>query len=211
MIAQGVHTHRPGQFASAAARLRMMNAVLAENWWAFTIRGVAAILFGLIALVLPGAALLGFTLLFAAYVLVDGIFAIVSAVRAARRHERWGLLVLEGVADLVAAAVALLLPVIAVIAFVMLVAAWAVVTGGLAMAAAFSLNMDHGRMWMAIGGLASIALGILLVVAPLLGAVVLTWWIGVYALISGVSLCILAFRLRAHSHGRPPADLAAAL
>ena len=70
------------------------------------------------------------------------------------------------------------------------------VTGGLALAAAFSLNVDHGRVWMVIGGLASIALGILLIVAPLLGAVVLTWWIGAYALISGISLCILAFRLR---------------
>ena len=149
--------------------------------------------------------------MFAAYVLVDGIFAIVSAVRAARRHERWGLLVFEGIADLVAAAVALLLPVIAVIAFVILVAAWAVVTGGLALAAAFSLNVDHGRVWMVIGGLASIALGILLVVAPLLGAVVLTWWIGAYALIAGVSLCILAFRLRMHSHDLPPVDLAAAV
>jgi uncharacterized membrane protein HdeD (DUF308 family) len=209
MTAQAAHTHRPGEFASAAARSRMKNAVLAQNWWAVAIRGVAAILFGLIALALPGAALLGFTLLFAAYVLVDGIFAIVSAVRAARRHERWGLLVLEGVADLVAAAVALLLPVIAVIAFVILVAAWAVVTGGLALAAAFSLNVDHGRVWMAIGGLASIVLGILLVGAPLLGAVVLTWWIGAYALIAGVSLCILAFRLRMHSHALPPAGLAA--
>jgi uncharacterized membrane protein HdeD (DUF308 family) len=211
MTAQAAHTHQPGEFATAAVRLKMMNAVLAQNWWAVAIRGVAAILFGLIALVLPGAALLGFILLFAAYVLVDGIFAIVSAVRAARRHERWGLLVFEGVADLVAAAVALLLPVIAVIAFVILVAAWAVVTGGLALAAAFSLNVDHGRVWMVIGGLASIALGILLVVAPLLGAVVLTWWIGAYALIAGVSLCILAFRLRMHSHDLPPVDVAAAV
>ena len=211
MTAQAAHTHRPGEFASPAARLRMMNAVLAQNWWAVAIRGVTAILFGLIALAMPGAALLGFILLFAAYVLVDGIFAIVSAVRAARRHERWGLLVFEGIADLVAAAVALLLPVIAVIAFVILVAAWAVVTGGLALAAAFSLNVDHGRVWMGIGGLASIALGILLVVAPLLGAVVLTWWIGAYALIAGVSLCILAFRLRMHSHDLPPVDLAAAV
>lgn len=211
MTARAAHTHRPGEFASAAARLRMMNAVLVQNWWAVAIRGVAAILFGLIALALPGAALLGLTLLFAAYLLVDGIFAIVSAVRAARRHERWGLLVLEGVADLAAAALAVLLPFIAVIAFVILVAAWAVVTGGLALAAAFSLNVDHGRVWMVIGAMASIALGVVLVVAPLLGAMVLTWWIGAYALVSGVSLCILAFRLRMHSHDLPPADLAAAV
>ena len=210
MTAQAAHSHRPGEFISPAARLRTMNAILAQNWWAVALRGVAAILFGLIALVLPGAAVLGFILLFAAYVLVDGVFAIISAVRAARRHERWGLLVLEGVVDLIAAAVALTIPLVAVIAFVILVAAWAVVTGGLALAAAFSLNVDHGRVWMAIGGAASILLGVLLIAAPLIGAVVLTWWIGAYALIAGVSLLVLAFRLRSRSRDDPPAGAAAA-
>src|SRR5271168_3411866 len=91
---------QPGQFASAEVRAGFMSAALANNWWAVLARGVAAIVFGLIALLLPGLALAAFVLLFAAYALVDGVFAIVSAVRAARHHERWVLLLVEGVVSL---------------------------------------------------------------------------------------------------------------
>lgn len=179
-----------------AALSDAMSSVLANNWWAVALRGVAAVLFGLFALFLTGPTMLSLVLVFGAYMLVDGVFAIVSAVRAARRHERWILLVLNGVVSLVAAAVALLWPAITVIAFVLIVAAWSMLSGFLALAAALRLNKGHGRIWMAIGGIASIIFGVLLVIAPLLGAVVLTWWIGAYAMVFGVTLLILAFRLR---------------
>ena len=178
------------------ARIDAMSNLLAQNWWAVALRGVIGILFGLVALLLPAATMLSLILLFAAYLLVDGVFAIISAVRAARRHERWGLLVLEGVVDLIAAAVALVWPGITVLAFVLLVAAWALLSGGLMLASAFNLNIDHGRWWLALGGIASIVFGVLLVIAPLIGAIVLTWWIGAYAMVFGISLLVLAFKLR---------------
>jgi uncharacterized membrane protein HdeD (DUF308 family) len=174
-----------------------MIAALARNWWAIAIRGVVGILFGLVALFLPGATMLSLVLVFAAYTFVDGVFAIVSAVRAAGQHERWGLLVLEGVADIAVAAIAVLWPGITVVAFVLLVAAWAVVTGALMLWAAFRLDVDSGRWWFVLGGVVSLAYGILLIVAPMVGALVLTWWLGAYALIFGVALLVLAFRLRA--------------
>jgi hypothetical protein len=99
-----------------------MSARLAENWWAIALRGVFAILFGAIALVLPGVTLTALVLLFAAYMLVDGVFAIVAAVRAARQHERWGWLVLEGIVDLIAGAIAVVWPLITIVAFVLLMA-----------------------------------------------------------------------------------------
>src|SRR5947209_7721740 len=76
------------------------NAVLARNWWAIAVRGVLGILFGLIAFALPGATMLSLVLVFAAYALVDGAFAIIAAARAARRHEHWGPLVLEGILNI---------------------------------------------------------------------------------------------------------------
>ena len=100
-----------------------MSAALARNWWAVALRGVFAILFGIIALLMPGVTLTALVLLFSAYMLVDGVFTIVAAVRAARRHERWGWLVLEGIADLAAGAIAFLWPVITVVAFIYLLAA----------------------------------------------------------------------------------------
>lgn len=184
----------------------MLISVLVRNWWAFVIRGVLAVLFGIVALFLPGAAMLSLVLLFSIYALVDGIFAIASAVRAAQRHERWGLLILEGVVDILAAVAAASWPGLTVVVFVFLVAAWALLTGGLMLAAAFKVDADHGRWWMVLGGAVSVLYGAALVIAPLVGALVLTWWIGAYALVFGIAMLVLAFRLRAKAR-----HLAAAL
>jgi uncharacterized membrane protein HdeD (DUF308 family) len=181
-----------------------MSSVLADNWWAIAIRGVLAIVFGFIALFLPGATMLSLVLVFAAYAFADGVFGIIAAVRAARAHERWGLLVLEGVVNIVTAAIAILWPGITVVAFVLLVASWAILSGGLMLAAAFRLQIDHGRWWLALGGIASLIYGALLVAAPAIGALVLTWWLGAYALIFGVSLVVLAFQLRQRRRGSGP-------
>jgi uncharacterized membrane protein HdeD (DUF308 family) len=179
-----------------------VSAVLARNWWAFAIRGLVGVVVGVIALVMPAATMLALVLLFAAYMLVDGVFAIIAAVRAGRQHDRWGILALEGVADLVAGAIAILWPGITVVAFVLLIAAWAIVSGGLVLAVAFRLNVEHGRWWLVLSGAVSLVYGVLLIVAPLIGALVLTWWFGAYALVFGVALLILAFRLRARHHSR---------
>jgi uncharacterized membrane protein HdeD (DUF308 family) len=174
---------------------------LVQNWWLFLLRGVLGIIFGLIALIFPGPTMLSLVLLFSAYMLVDGIFAIVSAVRAIRRKEdRWGLLIFEGLLNIAVGILAFLWPGITVIAFVILVAAWAIVSGGLMTAAGFRLNVDHGRWWLILGGLLSIAFGVLLIIAPLIGAVVLTWWIGAYAIAFGVALIIFSFKLRSRQH-----------
>ena len=173
-----------------------MSAVLAQNWWALAIRGVAAILFGVIAIAVPGAFLITLALFFAAYLLVDGVFGIVAAVRAAQRDERWGLLLAEGVLNIVMGAVAFLFPVSAVLAFVLVTAFWSLLTGGLMLAAAWKLNPEHGRWWMVLSGVVSILFGIALAIAPLIGAVVLTWWFGGYAIAFGALLLVLAFKLR---------------
>lgn len=174
-----------------------LGTILTRNWWVVAIRGLLAILFGVVAFALPGVTMLSLVLVFAAYALADGVVAIVAAWRAARGHRSWGLLVLNGVASILAAAIALLWPGITVVAFVLLLAIWALVSGGLMLMAAFDLPLDHGRGWLALGGLASIVYGVLLIVAPLAGALVLTWWLGAYALVFGVMLLLLAVRLRA--------------
>src|SRR5260221_318509 len=137
--------------AGAPATNDARGAALARNWWLVALRGVLAILFGIVAILLPGPTLAALVLLFAAYMVVDGVLAIVAAVRAARRHERWGWLIFEGIVDLAAAAIAFLFPVATIFAFV------------------------------------------------------LPWWIGAYALIFGVALLVLAFRLRRRAHEAPPA------
>ena len=177
-----------------------MSNLLAQNWWVIALRGVVAIIFGIIALFMPGAALLAFVLLFAAYMLVDGVLTIIAGVRAAQRHERWGWLIFEGILDLIAGGVAVIWPVITIVAFVLLMGAWAIVTGALLFGASFRLNIPHGRWLMTLAGAVSLIWGVLLIIWPLIGAVVLTWWIAAYALVFGVAMLVLAFRLRGRRH-----------
>ena len=147
--------------------------------------------------------MLSLVIFFSAYMLVDGIAGIISAVRAIRRKEdRWGLLIFEGLLDIAVGVLAFLWPGITVVAFVWLIAAWAIVSGGLMTAAGFRLNIDHGRWWLILGGLLSIAYGTLLIVTPLIGAIVLTWWLGAYALAFGIALVIFSFKLRSRQHER---------
>jgi uncharacterized membrane protein HdeD (DUF308 family) len=186
---------RTGLFAFDPARCDAMSEVLAQRWWAVGLRGILAIIFGLLCLLTPGIAVGALVLLFAAYMLVDGVFAILSGIRAARSGESWGLLILEGVVDLAAGAIAIIWPAITLVALVWIVAIWAIVSGALMLAAAVSLNLDYGRWWLALGGIASLVLGILLIIEPLIGAVVLTLWIGAYALVFGAFLLVLAFQL----------------
>jgi uncharacterized membrane protein HdeD (DUF308 family) len=176
---------------------------LVQNWWLFTLRGVLGIIFGILALIFPGPTILSLVLLFSAYMLVDGIFGIISAVRAMRRKEdRWGLLIFEGLLDIATGVVAFLWPGLTVVAFVWLIAAWAIVSGGLMTAAGFRLNIEHGRWWLVLGGLLSLAYGVLLIITPLIGAVVFTWWLGAYALVFGVALVIFSLKLRSRQHER---------
>jgi uncharacterized membrane protein HdeD (DUF308 family) len=189
--------------SASGVRSSLAGETLVQNWWLFTLRGVFAIIFGLIALIFPGPTMLSLVLLFSAYMLVDGVAGIISAVRAIRRKEdRWGLLIFEGLLDIAVGIAAFLWPGLTVIAFVWLVAAWAIVTGGLMTVAGFRLNIDYGRWWMVLGGLLSLAYGVLLIIAPLIGAVVLTWWIGAYALAFGIALVIFSFKLRSRQHER---------
>lgn len=184
-----------GIFVYDPARSNALSEVLAESWWAVGLRGILGIVFGLICLLTPGIAVEVFVILFAAYMLVDGAFAIISGIRAARNGERWSLLILEGVVDIAAGAVAVFWPAITLVALIWVIAVWAIISGALMLGAAFGLNLNHGRWWLALGGIASIIFGILLVIEPLIGAVVLTMWIGAYAIIFGVLLLVLAFQL----------------
>ena len=152
------NTAGTGLFAFDPARCDALSQVLAERWWAVGLRGILAIIFGLLCLLTPGIAIGALVLLFAAYMLVDGVFAIISGIRAARSGERWGLLILEGLVDLAAGVIAIVWPAITLVALVWIVAIWAIVSGALMLAAAFALNRDYGRWLLALGVLPRLSL-----------------------------------------------------
>jgi uncharacterized membrane protein HdeD (DUF308 family) len=182
--------------------------VLSRNWWALALRGVAAILFGLAAFFLPGITLAVLILLFGAYMLVDGIFAIIAAVRAEEHDTRWWLLLAEGVLGVLAGIVAFLWPGLTALALLYLVAAWAIITGVLEIVGAIRLRKEIEGEWaLILGGILSVIFGVLLAVMPGVGILALIWLIGAYALVSGVLLIVLAFRVRNETEAREQAEI----
>ena len=175
--------------------------ILSRNWWALAIRGLFAILFGIAAFVVPGITLFVLVILFGAYMLVDGVFAIVAAINARGTEARWWVLLVEGILGVLAGAIAFAWPSITALALLYLVAAWAIVTGILEIAAAVRLRREIAGEWaLGLSGLLSLLFGVLLVVIPApAGILSLLWLIGVYAIAFGVVLLVLAFRVRNQS------------
>jgi len=172
--------------------------VLSRNWWTFLIRGIASVIFGILALAMPGIALVVLVLLFGAYAFVDGVFALIGAVRAAEAHERWAHLLFVGIFGILVGAITFFFWQITAFALLYLIAAWAIVTGILELVGSFELRrFMPGEFWWLLAGLASIALGVLLILRPGSGALAVIWIIAFYAILFGGFLVGLAFRLRA--------------
>ena len=183
---------------------RLVDAdVLAKNWWAIALRGLASIIFGILAFVMPGVTLAVLVLLFGAYALLDGIFNIIAAL-SGRGGQSWWMLLLEGVVSVAAGLVAFFMPGLTALALVYVISAWALVTGVLEIVAAIRLRkVIRNEWWLALGGAVSIVFAVFLAIAPGAGALALVFWIGAYALVFGVFLVALGVRLRRrHSESR---------
>jgi uncharacterized membrane protein HdeD (DUF308 family) len=175
----------------------MMVFVLARNWWALALRGLFAILFGIAAFAWPGITLGALVLLYGAYALIDGVFAVAEAVVGRTEGLPWWALLLEGVAGIAVGVLTFAWPGITAIVLLYLIAAWAVVTGAFEIAAAIRLRREiRGEWLLALSGVLSIAFGVALVVNPGAGALAVIWLIGAYAIAFGALMLALAFRLR---------------
>jgi uncharacterized membrane protein HdeD (DUF308 family) len=184
-----------------------MTPVLAQNWWSLVVRGLVALILGMVAFVWPGITLAALVILFGAYALIDGVVSFAGAWKASRAHERWGVLVLEGMAGIVASAVAILWPGITAFALVIVIAAWALLTGAFEIAAAIRLRKVIAGEWLlALSGVASIIFGFLMIAFPLAGALAIAYMVGIYALVFGVLLMALGFRLRSWGKASAPAS-----
>jgi uncharacterized membrane protein HdeD (DUF308 family) len=180
--------------------------VLTRNWWVVMLRGVAGLLFGVATFVAPGLSLAALVLLFGAYAFADGILAIVSAVRHRNQDtDSWWMLLLQGIAGIAAGTATLLWPGITALVLLYMIAAWAIVTGAFEVVAAIRLRNVIAHEWLlALSGLSSIGLGLLLMLFPAPGALAVVLWIGAYALVSGALLFALALRLRSWGRSHTP-------
>ena len=177
-----------------------MNSRLTHNWWAIALRGVVAILFGILAFLMPGLTLVALILLFGAYALVDGAFAVVAGLRRREGGPDW-LLILGGIAGIAAGFIAFFMPGVTALVLLTIIAAWAIVTGIAEVVAAYRLREEiRGEWLLAINGILSVIFGIALVLFPGAGALTVVWLIAAYAIISGVMLVALALRLRSRAN-----------
>ena len=170
---------------------------LARNWWLLALRGVAGILFGIGAFVWPGATLAALVLLFGAYVLIDGVVALIAGISMRREMSRWWLIALEGLAGIILGVLTFRSPDVTALVLLTFIAAWSIITGILAIATAVQLRKVIQNEWLQIlSGAVSILFGILLIVLPGPGAISIIWLLGSYALLFGILTLMLSFRLR---------------
>lgn len=173
-----------------------MLVVYTSSWWALVLRGLAAIAFGVLAFVWPHITLTALVFLWGAYALVDGAFAIAAGVKSHGDNKRWWVLLLEGILGVAAGLVAFLVPGITALALLILIAAWAMVTGAFEIAAAIQLRKHIKGEWLlALAGVASVLFALALLFNPAAGALALVWLIGAYSIVFGVLLIVLGVRL----------------
>jgi uncharacterized membrane protein HdeD (DUF308 family) len=186
--------------------------ILSRGWWLVLLRGLAAIVFGLLTLLRPGISLAALVLLFGVYALVDGVLDVWHAVSGRKENEHWWVLLLGGLLGVVVGLITLTTPGITALALLFYIAIWSIARGVLEIVAAIRLRKEIEGEWLFIlGGLASVLFGVLLITRPGAGALAVLWLIGIYAIIFGIITVALAFKVRgfaqrvekAFSAGRP--------
>jgi uncharacterized membrane protein HdeD (DUF308 family) len=171
--------------------------ILSRSWWVLLLRGLVAIAFGALAWLQPGISLAALVLLFGVYSMADGILGVWTAIAGRREHEHWWVLLLGGLLGIGVGILTFLAPGVTALALVLYIAVWAIATGVLQIVAAIRLRKEIQGEWLLIlGGLASLVFGVLLMARPGAGAVSLLWLIGAYAIVFGVLLVLLAFKVR---------------
>jgi len=176
-------------------------AILSRNWWVLLLRGIVAIIFGALTWMQPGISLAALVLLFGAYSMADGILGAWTAVAGRKEHEHWWVLLLEGLVGIGVGVLTLFAPGVTALALLFYIAIWAVTTGVLEIVAAIRLRKEiEGEWLLVLGGLASVAFGVLLMARPGAGALAVLWIIAAYAVVFGAILVVLAFKAR--SFGR---------
>ena len=174
-----------------------MLRTLAKNWWVFVLRGVVGILFGVLAYMWPGITLVSLVLLFGAYALVDGVFAVVGAITGRKEHDDWVLMLLLGVVGIAVGILTYRSPGITALALLMYIAAWAFAKGVLEIVTAIKIRKEVEGEWaLALSGALSVLFALFLLWNPGAGALGVIWVIAFYAIVFGVLSILFGFKIK---------------
>jgi len=171
-------------------------AVVRNHWWVVVWRGVVGIIFGLLFIFFPTGSLLALIYLFGAYAFVDGIFALIQALRLGVHSDRWWPLIFEAIVGIAVGIVFFRFPALSAVAIAFTIAIWAFATGIFEIVSAFRIGSGGAPWLLGLGGLLSLAVGVLFTWMPLRALPAFVWVLGVYAIVFGVMLVVLGFRLR---------------
>lgn len=174
---------------------------LAQNWWLLLLRGIAGIVFGVLAFVWPGITLLTMIIFYGAYALMDGVFAIGAAFRGGDAQSRWWL-ILIGLLGIAAGLLTFLWPGLTALALATFIGVWSLIHGVFEIVGAIKIRKEiDNEWWLILSGAISVLFGLVLLIRPGEGVLALIWVIGAYSIIFGALLVAFALRLRQHSQG----------
>ena len=189
-----------------------MLTVVARKWWVLLLNGICGIIFGLMAFAWPGITVVALVILFGAYCLADGITAVTASLGRDEKGKSWGQMLFIGLISIGAGITALVWPGITAMILLFVIAFWAIVRGITEIVAAIELRKVIQNEWLLIlAGAVSVLFGVILIAHPGAGALAVIWVIGAFALLRGLLLVTLAFKLRGHHrHAIPSAASAEA-
>lgn len=171
--------------------------VVTINWGWIALRGLFAVLFGILALARPGLTVAAIVVAFGAYAIVDGLYLCISSIADRRDEPNWLVYLLGGLAGFAVGVLALMLPGVTAVALLYIIAVWAILRGAIEIIAAIRLRKLIEGEWVYIfAGALSLLFGLLLIARPAMGTLVLMAWLGAYAVAFGIVLIALAFKLR---------------
>src|SRR5438477_743807 len=188
---------------SSSLTTPLMLHALARNWWLLLLRGIAAVVFGILAFILPGLTLLTLVILYGVYALFDGVVAIVAAISGASRMNvagpRWWLAIV-GVLGILAGLLTFLWPGITAYVLLVFIGMWSLLHGIFTIIGAVRLrNEIENEWWLILSGALSVLFGLAVLVMPGAGALAIVWLIGSYAILYGALIIGFALRLRQHA------------
>jgi len=173
--------------------------ILAKYWWLILLRGIAAIVFGILAFVWPGITLLTLILFYGAFALADGVLALAHAIMGGNVGSRWWL-ALVGIAGIAAGLVTFFMPGLTAFVLLVFIACWAIALGIFQIIGAIRLRKEIDNEWLiGLSGALSVLFGIVLLAAPGPGILGLIWVIASYAIVFGIMLVMEAFKLKKHA------------
>ena len=181
----------------------MILQALAKKWWLLLLRGVVAVLFGILAFTWPGLTLVTLVIFYGAYALIDGIVALSAAFGGGEMAPRWWLAIV-GVAGIAAGLITVFWPGITALVLITLIGAWTLAHGVMEIIGAIKLRNEIDNEWLLIlSGLLSAVFGIVVLAQPGTGALALVWLIAAYAVAFGILMIILSLRLKNHRFATP--------